>query len=308
MASLLSRYARLPRATQRILLFLGASLTLFLLFNLHQSQSTIILDASSAADRRADSSSIRTSSGMGLGHWLKKTLFRPSKPSWLQEGGSTIPPAYLTHHGPNLSRLNKPPPRRTHRGLSRTVIEGSNPEQYNTAPLPTIEEAFARLHPILKKIKDETPAVPREHELWSPLFPPYVTKEQQNRFQHLRAIWDEDKEEWVEVERRWMLVTVCRQVAGESFFSIRSPRLVHSARQLRARITGEVAEFHMMPLREVNASHQHCPSVRSYRGKSTDCHIGMLADWFAMWTVLADYLGPESLSFSLLEGGSDDGR
>ena len=34
----------------------------------------------------------------------------------------------------------------------------------------------------------------------------------------------------------------------------------------------------------------------------------MLADWFAMWTVLADFLGPESLVFSLLEGGSDDGR
>lgn len=33
----------------------------------------------------------------------------------------------------------------------------------------------------------------------------------------------------------------------------------------------------------------------------------MLADWFSMWTVLADFLGPESLVFSLLEGGSDDG-
>jgi alpha-1,3-mannosyltransferase len=37
-------------------------------------------------------------------------------------------------------------------------------------------------------------------------------------------------------------------------------------------------------------------------------HAGMLADWFSMWTVLADFLGPESLVFSLLEGGSDDGR
>lgn len=36
--------------------------------------------------------------------------------------------------------------------------------------------------------------------------------------------------------------------------------------------------------------------------------VGMLADWFSMWTVLADFLGPESLVFSLLEGGSDDGR
>lgn len=34
----------------------------------------------------------------------------------------------------------------------------------------------------------------------------------------------------------------------------------------------------------------------------------MLADWFAAWTVLADFLGPESLVFSLLEGDSADGR
>lgn len=34
---------------------------------------------------------------------------------------------------------------------------------------------------------------------------------------------------------------------------------------------------------------------------------GMLADWFATWTVLADFLGPESLAFSLHEGASDDG-
>lgn len=34
----------------------------------------------------------------------------------------------------------------------------------------------------------------------------------------------------------------------------------------------------------------------------------MLADWFAAWTVLADFLGPESLVFSLFEGDSADGR
>lgn len=34
----------------------------------------------------------------------------------------------------------------------------------------------------------------------------------------------------------------------------------------------------------------------------------MLADWFATWTVLADFLGPETLHFSLLEGDSADGR
>jgi hypothetical protein len=34
---------------------------------------------------------------------------------------------------------------------------------------------------------------------------------------------------------------------------------------------------------------------------------GMMADWFATYTVLADFLGPESLVVSLVEGGSDDG-
>jgi len=33
----------------------------------------------------------------------------------------------------------------------------------------------------------------------------------------------------------------------------------------------------------------------------------MLADWFAAWTVLADFLGPESMVFSLMEGDSADG-
>lgn len=75
------------------------------------------------------------------------------------------------------------------------------------------------LHPLLKQIKEENSVVPREHELWSPIFPPFLTKDQQDRFQHLKAVWDEDKEEWVEVERRWIMVTVCRQVAGESVCS-----------------------------------------------------------------------------------------
>ena len=35
--------------------------------------------------------------------------------------------------------------------------------------------------------------------------------------------------------------------------------------------------------------------------------LGMLADWFAAWTVLIDYLGPESVIFNLMEGDSQDG-
>jgi len=65
------------------------------------------------------------------------------------------------------------------------------------------------------KIKEDTPQVPREHELWNPIFPPFVNKEQQQRFVHLKAEYDAKRGEWVEVERRWMMVTVCRQVAGE---------------------------------------------------------------------------------------------
>lgn len=215
MASLAYRYSRLPRATQRILLFISLGLGAFLLFQISQSPSSGVWDASSAADRRADSSSSSQHHSGGLGQWLKKAFGRPTKPSWLQ-GTDTIPPAYLSHSGgPNLSRLNRTAPRRTQRGVSRTVIPGSNPEQYHTARLPTIEEAFAKLHPLLKKIKDENTVVPREHELWSPIFPPFLTKDQQDRYQHLRAVWDEDRKEWNEVERRWMMVTVCRQVAGE---------------------------------------------------------------------------------------------
>jgi hypothetical protein len=36
--------------------------------------------------------------------------------------------------------------------------------------------------------------------------------------------------------------------------------------------------------------------------------LGMLGDWFAAWTVMADFLGPETMVFSLHEGDSADGR
>lgn len=214
MKALTSRYSRLPRAAQRALILLLLALGPYLLFTLSRMPSSGVWDASSVADRRADSTSNQNSSGGGAFSWLKKSIFRPTKPSWLQ-GTDTIPPAYLSHNGPNLARLNRVPPRRTQRGVSRTVIPGSNPEQYNTGVLPTIEEAFAKLHPLLQKIKDDNQVVPREHELGSPIFPPFLTKEQQDRFQHVRALWDENKGEWVEVERRWIMVTVCRQVAGK---------------------------------------------------------------------------------------------
>lgn len=145
-------------------------------------------------------------------------------------------------------RTNATAPR-THRGKSRVVVPKSNPEKYMEAPLPTLDQAFAHLKPRLVDIKEREQSIPREHELWQPIFPPFLTPDLQERFWHLRAEWDEEAQEWVESgERRWLLVTVCRQVAG------------------------------------------------------------MLADWFSAWTVLADFLGPETLVFSLLEGDSADGR
>lgn len=213
MSPLTGRAARLPRATQRILLVLGAVVSLFVLFNLSRAQTSGVWDASSAHDRRFSSGGdLSSTSSSSVSSWFRKTFLSSRKPKWL-ENSERLPPPYLSH-GPMYSRLNRTAPRRTQRGVSRVVIPGSNPEAYDTGALPSIEEAMTHLKPRLEKIKEETPSVPREHELWSPIFPPFLTKEQQERFLHLKAERDERTGEWVEVERRWMMVTVCRQVAG----------------------------------------------------------------------------------------------
>ncbi|WWC64987.1 uncharacterized protein I303_107601 [Kwoniella dejecticola CBS 10117] len=149
---------------------------------------------------------------------------------------------------PNLARENYTIPKPTFEGKSRRVIPGSAPEKYTYGPLPTLEEAWEFLHPLLREVKNKYEVIPREHELTAPIFPPFLNEDLVQRYRHLREEWDEEKGEWKVVnDRRWFLVTVCRQVAG------------------------------------------------------------MLADWFATWTVLADFLGPESLVFSLIEGDSADG-
>nr|XP_019050892.1 hypothetical protein I302_01335 [Kwoniella bestiolae CBS 10118]OCF29822.1 hypothetical protein I302_01335 [Kwoniella bestiolae CBS 10118] len=149
---------------------------------------------------------------------------------------------------PSTSRTNSNSTRVNHPGKSRRVISGSSPEKYTTGPLPTLEEAWQFLHPLLREVKEKYQVIPREHELTAPIFPPFLNDDLVSRFRHLREEWDEGSGEWRLVsDRRWFLVTVCRQVAG------------------------------------------------------------MLADWFATWTVLADFLGPESLVFSLIEGDSADG-
>ncbi|ODN77733.1 hypothetical protein L202_04874 [Cryptococcus amylolentus CBS 6039] len=151
---------------------------------------------------------------------------------------------------PIKTRQNTTLPRPTHPGKSRRVKAGSDPDdpQYIIGPLPTLDEAWAFLHPLLREAKEMTPEVPREHELTEPIFPPFLTADLEERFRHLRDVYDLSTGQWVRgPERRWFMVTVCRQVAG------------------------------------------------------------MLADWFAAWTILADFLGPESLAFSLIEGDSQDG-
>ncbi|WWC72778.1 uncharacterized protein I206_106742 [Kwoniella pini CBS 10737] len=134
------------------------------------------------------------------------------------------------------------------KGKSRKIIKGSSPEKYLIGPLPNLEESWEFLYPLLKEVKNKYEFIPREHELTEPIFPPFLNQDLIKRYRHLREEWNEENQEWSVVnDRRWFLVTVCRQVAG------------------------------------------------------------MLADWFATWTVLADFLGPESLVFSLIEGDSADG-
>lgn len=132
-----------------------------------------------------------------------------------------------------------------HGGVSRTPIVGRE-GSYLTAPLPSLRQAFAHLYPVLNAIKDATPAVPREHNLAAPIFPPFLSPAMKERYAHLAPEYA-DGVLVQGTERRILLVAVCRQVAG------------------------------------------------------------MLSDWFATWTVLADFLGPESLVISLIEGQSDDG-
>lgn len=161
--------------------------------------------------------------------------------------------------GPNVDGAHAPPqpgpaarlpsddqPFHPHSGHSRTLKPGKK-DEYDLAPLPTLEEALAHLEPQLRAVKRKHGSIPSEHMLWEPLFQPYLLQNLKERYRHVREHYNTGTEQWQPIARRWYLVTVCRQVTG------------------------------------------------------------MLADWFATWTVLADYLGPESLVFSLLEGGSDDG-
>lgn len=158
------------------------------------------------------------------------------------------PPAKIPRPHLPASRVNPASKRAyAHVGRSRVEMDSSDKytiysaEPYTTAPLPSLHEAFAHLEPRLTAIKNAHAQIPQEDVLTEPIFPPFLTRAQQSRYAHLQ-------EDVKGGTKRYLVVTVCRQVAG------------------------------------------------------------MLADWFAAWTVLADFLGPETLVFSLHEGNSDDGR
>nr|ODN74933.1 hypothetical protein L203_06616 [Cryptococcus depauperatus CBS 7841] len=204
------------------------------LFNFGKDEDGI-WDASCWSERRG---SFHKTGKTSNGEWK---LWKSSKSAITED--HHIPRLITTQQNVTTTQLNHP-------GKSRRIKPGSDPQnpQYIFGPLPTLDEAWEFLHPLLNEVKQNTPSVPREHELSHSIFPPFLTQDLKDRYQHLRDVWDKDIGDWVRgPERRWYLVTVCRQVAG------------------------------------------------------------MLGDWFAAWTVLADFLGPESLVFSLLENDSEDG-
>ncbi|WVQ95404.1 hypothetical protein IAU59_002501 [Kwoniella sp. CBS 9459] len=258
-----------PRPVLRGILFVTVLVGLLLLSRASKESQDGVWDASSWSDRRGEGQGVGmkavrkkfTNWSAGAAANQNYNDYRNRKPNPKlfnsnrdapeyqidEEGDNSMYDAEPAPH-PNLSRLNHTAPTPVHPGQSRKIIKGTNPEKYTYHPLPTLDEAWAFLHPLLKEVKDRTDAVPREHELTHPIFPPFLTENLVQRYNHLRMSFDQEQGDWVlETKRRWLMVTVCRQVAG------------------------------------------------------------MLADWFAAWTVLADFLGPESLVFSLVEGDSADG-
>ena len=101
-----------------------------------------------------------------------------------------------------------------------------------------------------------------------PLLAPWIPDEMVGRYEHLKEVWnDVTRTHARDGRRRWFLVTLCKNIEG--------------------------------------GSTEQSPSIAAARGEGLNA--GLLPDWFATWTVLADFLGPETLVFSLYESGSDDG-
>ena len=209
-ASLSAPRAGLPRAMTRLLVVLALlGLGVFFVRSSRGGPEEGVWDASSYSDRRG--SSPHSKGGLGV---VKKRIERLRNPVYAEP--AIPPPEDGRYSRPNLARQNYTLPKPTHPGLSRKAVIGA-PDKYTTAPLPTIDEAWEWLHPRLREIKQKVPSIPREHQLWNPLFSSSLTEEMKLRFNHLRMDWDEEKGEWVPAEKRYLFVTICRQVAGESY-------------------------------------------------------------------------------------------
>lgn len=223
----------LPRAVIRVLAFLVALGFVALLYQLAFTPTAEgVWDASSWADRRASKSIY----DFGKEDNPNGVVWDANNPSpnqvadrqpgskWNLFGGGggggkkagVNPPEHREPSTPRpLPRVNTTRPR-INFGTSRTVIPNTKPEGYKEDSLPDLDQAFKHLEPMLRAVKQKHMSIPREHELWEPLFPPFLTDDLQERFWHLREEWDEDTKSWKHTgERRYMLVTICRQVAGE---------------------------------------------------------------------------------------------
>lgn len=217
----------LPRALIRVLAFLAAILGVAFLYQLAFTPTAEgVWDASSWADRRsAASGSIfgeDNPNGVVYDHSSPNQVSDPKQGAskWNIFGPSTPkkpvnPPSYRDSTPRPLPRVNTTRVRENF-GKSRVVKANSNPESFEEGPLPSLDEAFRHLEPMLRAVKERHQNIPREHELWEPIFPPFLTDDLQERFWHLREEWDEKTKSWKHSgNRRYLLVTVCRQVAGE---------------------------------------------------------------------------------------------
>ena len=199
--------SRLPRPVLRGLVLLTIITALiFLTSSVRHSLDEGVWDASSYSDRRGVE-------GGGLGGFRRKLSY------WaIPSHSSDIPLVPASVPRPKGARPYRAQPnatlvRQAHQGFSRTPIIGQS--EYNLGPLPSLEQAFARLEPKLREIKDGVPSIPREHALWSPILAPHITEHHQERYHHLRSDWDEQIQDWVPSTKRYLFVTVCRDVAGE---------------------------------------------------------------------------------------------
>lgn len=226
----------MPRAVIRVLAY--ATVTVVSIGSLYMLAFTPsadgVWDASSWADRRTAKSAYNFNSETNPNGVVWDTprgdqVADRSPSSRWNLFGPKSPPKTPPVRGENSTP--RPLPRvnttqiRNNFGKSRIVVAGSEPETFEEGPLPTLEEAFAHLEPMLRAVKERHTQIPREHQLWQPIFPPFLTDDLQERFWHLREEWDESTKSWKHSgNRRFLLVTVCRQVAGESWERARTGR------------------------------------------------------------------------------------